>query len=250
MEVYKKNTCEELYWETAKKAVEECKLALSGLLRLCRVFRSEERILENKYAHLFAPYGEGAVAEKLLDRMVALSIPAYQNDLSAIEDMLDNPYHSELNAHYYLETGRVIAEDYTLPVFDWKKYHALREQDGKKARELWEAHEEEKLRFFISIAEKLWDFSSFKHKYAEWLPLEEMEGYYEYCKRAFIENRVFLQLEWLLFACPQWSGKEEFLYQNMRVDFFLRAHRECVSMLPQSVFEGKIFKKRLSKKEK
>ena len=250
MEMYKKKNCEELYWETAKKAVAECRLALGGVLRLCRVFRLEERILENKYAQLFAPYGEGAVAEKLLDRVVALSIPAYQNDLSAIEDMLDNPYHSELNAHYYLETGRVIAEDYTLPVFDWVKYHALREEDGKQARTLWEAHEEEKLRFFLAIAEKLWDLPSFKRKYEEWLTQEEIESYYEYCKKVFIENRIFLQLEWLLFACPQWSRKEEFLYQNMRVDFFLCAHRECVSMLPKSVFEGKIFKKRLLKKDK
>ena len=118
MEIRIQNTCEELYWETAKKAVAECKLVALGALRLCRsIFRfDEEQALENRYGHLFEPYGEGNVGEKILDRMVAISIPAYGNDLQAIEEMLDDPYHSELNAHYYFQKGRVLVEDHVLPV--------------------------------------------------------------------------------------------------------------------------------------
>ena len=69
MKTYVQNTCEELYWETAKKAVAACKLVLVEALRLCRsIFRSEEeKALETRYGHLFASYGEGNVGGKLLD---------------------------------------------------------------------------------------------------------------------------------------------------------------------------------------
>ena len=113
MEIRIQNSCEELYWEAAKMAIAECKMVAVGALRLCRsIFRTEEeKALENRYGHLFAPYGEGNVGGKILDRMVALSIPAYGNDLRAIEDTLDDPYHAELNAHYYFQTGEVLGED-------------------------------------------------------------------------------------------------------------------------------------------
>ena len=251
MDGYKQNTCEELYWETAKRAVAECKHALGGVLRFCKEFRAtEEYALEEKYGHLFAPFGEGRVAEKIIDRMVALSIPAYQNDLSAIEDMLDNPYHAELNAHYYLKTGRVIYEDYALPCFDWEAYHHIRELDSREARSIWERHEEDKLAFFLSIAEKLWDFPAFYQKYKEWFTQEEVDAYHAYCKKIFLENHIFLQVEWLLFSAVQWKGKEEFLYRNTSTDFFIRAHKESIEALPKTVFQGKAFKNLLSKKYK
>lgn len=252
MEMRIQNTCEELYWETAKKAVADCKLVAMKALRLCRsIFRfDEQKALENRYGDLFAPYGEGNIGEKILDRMVALSIPAYGNDFGAIEETLDDPYHAELNAHYYFQTGRVLAEDYVFPVFDWEEYRELREVNSKKAIGMWEAHEEKKRDFFLAIAEKLWDFASFAENHQGDLTKEEVEEYHEYCRKIFIEERIFLQPEWLLFACPQWSGKEEFLQKNPRTDFFLQAHRERLSLLSEKVLKDKAFKELLSKKYK
>lgn len=252
MKTYVQNTCEELYWETAKKAVSECKLVVVEALRLCRsIFRSEEeKALETRYGHLFASYGEGNVGEKLLDRMLAITIPAYGNNLNAIEDMMDDPYHSELNAHYYFQTGRVLAEDYVFPAFDWEGYHEAREWDWEKARKMWEANEEEKRNFFLSIAEKLWDFNAFAEKYQGLLTAEEVESYHEYCKKIFIEERIFLQPEWLLFTYEGWGEKESFLTENPCTDFFLQAHKDSLSLLPNEVLKCKAFKTVLSKKYK
>lgn len=252
MEIRVQNTCEELYWETAKKALAECKLAVEGALQLCRsIFRGEEeKALENRYGYLFAPYGEGDVGGKILDRMVALSIPAYRNNLNAIEEMLDDPYHSELNAHYYFQTGRVLAEEYALPVFDWDSYRETREWDGAKAREMWEMHEEKKRRVFLDIAESIWDFDGFAERYKELLTTEEVTAYHEYCKKIFIEERIFLQPQWLLFSCAQWRGKETFLYENPCTDFFLQAHGEELALLPAYVLKSKALKELLTKRYK
>ena len=164
------------------------------------------------------------------------------------EDMLDNCYHTELNTHYYMQTGKVIAADHTLPSFDWSEYHATRENDGYAARRMWESHEEKKLAFFLSVAEELWDMPSFAMRYKEFLSKEEIEAYHEYCRKIFIEERIFLQPEWLLFSCPQWRGKEEFLNENPQVDFFIRAHGEGIRFLPLYVWQGKALKRLLSKK--
>ncbi|MBP3423284.1 MAG: hypothetical protein J6K86_05920 [Clostridia bacterium] len=252
MEIRVQNTCEELYWETAKKALAECKLAVEEALQLCRsIFRGEEeKALESRYGHLFAPYGEGDVGGKILDRMVALSLPAYGNNLVAIEEMLDDPYHSELNAHYYFQTGRVLAEEYVLPVFDWERYREIREWDGAKAIEMWEAHEEKKRIFFLEIAETLWDFDGFTEKYKELLTEEDVAVYHEYCKKIFIEEHIFLQPQWLLFSCAQWRGKEAFLYENACTDFFLQAHREGISLLPAYALKSRALKELLAKRYK
>ncbi len=218
METYLSTTCEETYWKKVRKTVEKWRSVL------CR----EE------------------TSCNLQGRMSTLVDCAYVN---AEEDVSDNPYYLELNAHYYLATGRILAEDYDLPAFDWAAYHALREQDGEKARKVWEAHEEEKRRFFLSVAERLWNFSSFSAKYRAWLTQEETEQYHEYCQKIFLEDRIFLLPEWLLFSCNQWRGKQAFLYQNPRVDYFLHAHGDSLSLLPKAVFEGKAFLKRLSKKK-
>ena len=252
MKTYMQNTCEELYWETARRAVEECKIVLVEALRLCRsIFRSEEeQALETRYGHLFTSYGEGNIGQKLLDRMVAITIPAYGNDLNAVEDMLDDPYHSELNAHYYFQTGRVLAEDYVFPTFDWATYHETRELDTKKAIAMWEAHEEEKRAFLLSIAERLWAFDDFAEKYQGMLSKETIEEYHDYCKKIFIEERIFLQPEWLLFACEKWQGEESFLAENPCTDFFLQAHKDSLSLLPNEVLKRKTFKAFLAKKYK
>ena len=252
MEMRTKNTCEELYWETAKKAVADCKVVAMEILRLCRsIFRiDEERALEKRYGHLFKPYGEGNVGGKILDRMVALSLPAYQNDLAAIEDMLDNPYHAELNAYCYFQRGHVLVETHTLPTFDWETYHELREWDFAKSREIWEVYEEEKRNFFLAVAEELWDFDGFAQRYAPLVSMEEIEAYHEYCKKIFIEERIFLQPEWLLFSCVQWRGKESFLYENPCTDFFLQAHSESLALLPDCVWKGKALKDLLLKRYK
>ena len=252
MEMRIQNTCEELYWETAKKAVVDCKMVAIEALRLCRsVFRFDEQdALEKKYGDLFAPYGEGDIGKKILDRMVALSIPAYGNDLHAIEDSLDDPYHAELNAYYYFKTGRVLAEDYTLPAFDWENYHEIRDLDGAKGIAMWTAHEEAKRAFYLAIAEKLWDFSSFTTQYNEVLSKEKIEEYHEYCRKIFIEERIFLQPEWMLFSFAGWQGKTSFLYENPCVDFFLRAHKEALSLLPDEVLKCKAVKEAIAKKYK
>ena len=252
MKTYIQNTCEELYWETARRAVEECKIVLVEALRLCRsIFRTEEtQALESRYGHLFTSYGEGNIGQKLLDRMVAITIPAYGNDLNAVEDMLDDPYHAELNAHYYFQTGRVLAEDYVFPTFDWATYHETRELDTKRAIAMWEANEGEKRAFLLSIAERLWDFEAFAEKYQDMLSAETIEEYHDYCKKIFIEERIFLQPEWLLFACEQWQGVESFLMENPCTDFFLQAHKDCLSLLPGEVLKCKAFKSFLAKKYK
>ena len=113
----------------------------------------------------------------------------------------------------------------------------------------WEAYEEEKRRFFLSVAERLWNFSDFFSDNYAWLSQEETEEYHEYCKKIFLEDRVFLLPEWALFSRRQWQGMEDFLYQNPRVDFFLHTHGDCISLLPKQVFEEKAFLKRLSKKQ-
>lgn len=166
------------------------------------------------------------------------------------EDMLDNPYHTELNAHYYLQTGRVLAEDYALPSFDWTKYHAVRELDPRAARSAWEVHEEEKRRFFLSVAETLWDFAAFASRYGELISAEALEAYHAHCRKVFIEERVFLQPEWLLFSCAQWRGKANFLYQEPRVEFFCRSHGGELHLLPKCVLESKAFKEMLGKRYK
>ena len=215
------------------------------------MFRGEEeQALESRYGHLFTPYGEGDVGGKILDRMLALSLPAYGNNLSAIEDMLDDAYHAELNAHYYFQKGRVLAEAYTLPSFDWETYRDLREWNGKKAIEMWEAHETEKRRFFLEVAETLWDFTAFAKKYRELLTEEEVETYHEYCKKIFIEERVFLQPEWLLFSCAQWRGKESFLYDNSCTEFFMQAHGDALALLPEYALKSKVLKEMLAKRYK
>jgi hypothetical protein len=182
--------------------------------------------------------------------MLAITIPAYGNDLNAIEDMMDDPYHSELNAHYYVQNGRVLAEDYVFPSFDWEAYHEAREWDWDKARKMWEENEEKKRNFFLSIAEKLWDFNAFAEKYQGLLTAEEVEAYHEYCKKIFIEDRIFLQPEWLLFSCEEWADKESFLTENPCTDFFLQAHKDSLSLLPNEVLKCKAFKTVLSKKYK
>lgn len=252
MKMRVQRTCEELYWETAKRAVAECKLVVVEALQLCRsMFRmDEEKALESRYGHLFAHYGEGNVGGKILDRMVAISLPAYGNDLNAIEDMLDDPYHSELNAHYYFQTGRVLAEDYVFPAFDWEAYHELRDLDSKKAMATWLAHEEEKRNFFLSIAEKLWNFDEFAKRYKGLLTTEQVETYHEYCKKIFIEEHVFLQAEWLLFSCVDGQGMDGFLHENCSTDFFLQAHKDCLKLLPECVLKSKAFKSVLAKKYK
>lgn len=252
MKTYVQKTCEELYWETARNAVTECKLVVGETLKLCRsIFRmEEEKALENRYGHLFASYGEGNVGEKLLDRMVAISLPAYGNNLDAIEEMLDDPYHAELNAYYYFMRGRVLVEDYVFPTFDWATYHALREWDFGKAREMWEDYEEKKRSFFMSIAEELWDFWGFAERYQAWLTFEQIDAYCQYCKKLFIEERIFLQPEWLLFACEEWDGKESFLMENPCTDFFLQAHQDSLSLLPSEALNCKVFKGFLAKKYK
>ena len=251
MEIRIQNNCEELYWEAARMAVAECKMVAVGALRLCRsIFRTEEeKALENRYGHLFAPYGEGNVGGKILDRMVALSIPAYGNDLRAIEDMLDDPYHAELNAHYYFQTGEVLGEDYALPAFDWENYRATREKDVEQGIAMWMAHEEKKRAFFLSIAEMLWNFDWFADQYQGLVSAEEIEAYHEYCKKIFIEERVFFQPEWLLFSSEEWTGKQSFL-QTASVDFFLQTHRDRFALLPACVLSNKTFKDLLWRKYK
>ena len=211
---------EESYWKKVQKAVAKWRLSL------CRKEKSSYNLQEILAARVVFTYRD------------------------ANEDILDNPYYLELNAHYYLATGRTLAEDYDLPAFDWAAYHALREQDGEKARKVWEAHEERKRRFFLSVAERLWGFSAFSAKYHAWLTQEETESYHKYCQKIFLEDRIFLLPEWLLFSCKQWGGKQAFLYENSRVDYFLHAHGDSLSLLPKAVFEGKAFLKRLSKKER
>lgn len=191
-----------------------------------------------------------AAKRAVLNRMVSLSKPIYRNELTAVEDMLDEPYHAELNAHFYLQRGQVLAEAYILPAFDWDKYRALREEDVRKAYATWAAHEEEKRNFFLAVAEELWDFKGFASRYEELLTQEEIENYHAYCKKIFIEERIFLQPEWLLFSSAQWRGKEEFLYENPRVEFFCREHAAAFKLLPVCVLQSKAFKKMLTKKLK
>ena len=252
MKMRVQRSCEELYWETARRAVTECKLVVIEALRLCRsMFRTdEEKALETRYGHLFTHYGEGNVGGKILDRMVAISLPAYGNDLNAIEDMLDDPYRSELNAHYYFQTGRVLAEEYVFPCFDWGKYHEIRDFDSTQARAMWELHEQEKREFFLSIAEKLWNFEGFAKRYKGLLTEERVEEYHQYCKKIFIEERIFLQAEWLLFSCIDGQGLEGFLFENPCTDFFLQAHKDMLKLLPESVLKNKTFKAMLAKKYK
>lgn len=252
MEMYMQNSCEKLYWETARQAVAECQLMAIGALRLCRsIFRfEEEKELENRYGHLFTPYGEGDVGGKILDRMVALSIPAYGDNLNAIEEMLDDPYHSELNAHYYMQTGRVLAEDYTFPAFDWDAYRELRDLDGAKAIAMWEAYEEKKRELFLSIAETLWDFEWFAEKYQGLVSEEEIAAYHDYCRKIFLEERIFLQPEWLLFSAKEWWEKADFLRNNPCTDFFLQAHKDSLGVLPDCALKSKELKETLAKKYK
>ena len=252
MEMRIQHICEELYWETAQKAVEECKLVALGALRLCRnIFRgNEEEKLEKRYGYLFAPYGEGDVGEKILDRMVAISIPAYGNDLKAIEEMLDDPYHAELNAHYYFQTGQVLAENYKFPVFNWGEYHQLRDLNSASAIAMWGRYEEKKREVFLSIAESLWNFDWFAEQYQGLVSAEQIQEYQTYCKKSFIEERIFLQPEWLLFSCERWDGVEDFLYNNLCTEFFLQTHREHFALLPADVLKSKKCREALSKKYK
>ncbi len=245
---------EKLYWDTAKRAIKECKLAEGNLLALCRSNVRFEGIkaLQARYGHLFSEEGEpwGRIGSKLIERMVALHFPAYHNDLEAIDEMCDDPYHTELNAHYYLQTGRVLTEDYALPAFDWAQNRILRERDEGAALRAWEEFQKERLALFLSIAEGLWDYPMFVKKYSAVLSAKEMESYYAYCKKVFVEDRVFLQLEWLLFSCPQWQGREAFLFENARTAFFLRAHKGKYELLPACVFESRILRTLLVKKYK
>ena len=178
------------------------------------------------------------------------SKPIYCNELTTVEDMLDEPYYAELNAHFYLQRGQVLAERYILPTFDWERYHALREESVAKAYEMWLSHEQTKREFFLSVAEELWDFEGFFSRYEELLTKEQVEAYHTYCKKIFIEERVFLQPEWLLFSSAQWQGKMQFLYENPRVEFFCREHANALKLLPLSVLQSKEFKKMLAKKHK
>ena len=191
-----------------------------------------------------------AAKRAVLNRTLTVSAPVYRNKLNAVEDMLDDPYHAELNAHYCLDRGQVLAERYVLPVFDWDKYRTLREEDVQKAYAMWAEHEEKKREFFLSVAEELWDFKAFTARYSELLDEEEIERYHAYCRKIFIEERVFLQPEWLLFSSAQWQGKMQFLYQNPRVEFFCQAHTDALKLLPISVLQSKAFKKMLAKKHK
>ncbi len=189
-------------------------------------------------------------AKRALFNKVAVSVTTYRNEPTAVEDILDDPYHAELNAHYYLQRGQVLAEAYVLPVFDWLKYHALREEDSRRAYVMWAEHEQKKRDFFLSVAEELWDFEAFTSRYDELLSQEEIEGYHAYCRKIFIEERVFLQPEWLLFSSAQWQGKAGFLYENPRVEFFCRTHADAFKLLPDCVVKSKAFKKMLAKKLK
>ena len=107
---------------------------------------------------------------------------------------------------------------------------------------MWEAHEEKKRQFFLSIAETLWDFDGFALQYGGLVSAAQMQAYHDYCRKIFIEERIFLQPEWLLFSCEKWQGAEGFLYENPCTDFFLQAHRESFSLLPEFVAESKAFK--------
>ncbi len=191
-----------------------------------------------------------AAKRALFNKAAAVNEPTYRNGAMAVEDMLDNPYHAELNAHFYLQRGQVLAEGYILPAFDWSKYHALREEDVQKAYAMWAEHEQKKREFFLAVAEELWNFDAFISRYEELLDKEEMERYHEYCRRIFIEERVFLQPEWLLFSSAQWQGKVEFLYENPQVEFFCRVHANAFKLLPDCVVKSKAFKKMLAKKHK
>jgi hypothetical protein len=82
------------------------------------------------------------------------------------------------------------------------------------------------------------------------LTAEEVESYHEYCKKIFIEERIFLHPEWLLFSCEEWEDKERFLTENLGVDFFVQAHKDSLSLLPNEVLKCKAFKTVLSKKYK
>ena len=205
----------------------------------------EKRIQKN----LIESYWEN-IKSALLDKMTSMVSPVCRNSWVAVEEMLDDPYHAELNAYYYMQRGQVLAEVYSLPVFDWEAYHALREESTKKAYAMWELHEQTKREFFLSVAEELWGFSSFSRRYGELFSQEEIENYYAYCKKIFIEERIFLQPEWLLFSSMQWQGKEQFLYENACVEFFCRNHANALKLLPICVLQNKTFKKMLSKKFK
>ena len=173
-----------------------------------------------------------------------------QRNVTIREEVLDDAYYAELNAHYYLQTGHVLDERYALPTFDWGKYHALREESVRAAYAMWAAHEEEKRSFALSLAEELWNFEAFTSRYDELLNKEEIERYREHCKKVFIEEHIFLQPEWLLFSSAQWQGKAAFLFENPRVEFFCRVHTDALKLLPISVLQSKAFKKMLAKKHK
>ena len=191
-----------------------------------------------------------SIRRALLERMTAICTPSARNNLVAVEDMIDDPYHAEINAYYYIDRGQVLAERYILPTFDWECYHALREESVAKAYEMWLSHEQTKREFFLSVAEELWNFEGFFSRYEELLTKEQVEAYHAYCKKIFIEERVFLQPEWLLFSSAQWQGKMQFLYENPRVEFFCREHANALKLLPLSVLQSKEFKKMLAKKHK
>ena len=191
-----------------------------------------------------------AAKRAVLSRMTSLSKPIYCNEVTTLEEMLDEPYHAELNAHFYLQRGQVLAERYTLPTFDWERYHALREESVAKAYEMWLLHEQEKREFFLAIAEELWNFEAFSARFEEFFSKEEIESYHAYCRKTFIEERVFLQPEWLLFSSAQWQGKIQFLYEEPRVEFFCREHAASFKLLPMYVLQSKAFKKMLVKKLK
>ncbi len=228
-----------------KRAGGREKWTACDLLALCRgnAFLSAEVLRKSK---LFSKDTE----DRGLERAVARAFPAYRNDLDAIDEMREDPYHAELNAQYYLRTGRLLTEDYHLPVFDWAENHALRELNERAAREAWEEFEEKRRRLFLSVAEGLWNYPAFAKKYRAVFSEEEMNAYYEYCKRVFIEDRVFLSLEWLLFSCPQWQGRKAFLYENPCTAYFLRAHGTRLALLPKSVFGSRTLRKILMKKYK
>lgn len=202
----------------------------------------EKRIQKNYMEVYFE-----AVKQAFFTRTEAL---APTRSITLIEDLLDDAYYAEINAHYYLQTGHVLAERYTLPAFDWEKYRALREESVQKAYAMWAAHEEKKRDFYLSRAEELWDFDGFAARYQELLSQEEIECYHQHCKKVFIEERIFLQPEWLLFTVAQWQGKEAFLFENPRVEFFCQAHTGALKFLPSCVFTSKLFKKLLLKRYK
>lgn len=191
-----------------------------------------------------------AAKRAVLNRIAGANAPIYRNDLSAVEDIFDDPYHAELNAYYYLQRGQVLAERYQLPAFDWEGYHALREDSTRKAYAMWAAHEQEKRDFFLSVAEDMWNFDAFAHRYSALLSQEEIDAYHEYCKKIFIEERIFLLPEWVLFSSALWLGREAFLYEDVRVDYFCENHANALRLLPISVLQCKAFKKMLARKHK